>query len=298
MRVRTNSAVTYLREAPDAVAGADVVVVVPDVHGDLGKAKGCLRSAGVVDGDGVWVGGGAVVVQLGDQVDGLPRGGAGHRHECGEGLRRDLEVLSYFNGLHRQARESGGAVYSLLGNHEMMNAMGWTAYADTCPMCDGERVMAFRPGGAVATMLGATRAASLRVGRLLFVHAGLLPKHLDACGDDLSVINDLVADSLTGAGDSWARDACMGEDGMLTTRAFWEPGRLSDETVEEVLRRAGADHMIVGHNARKNAVVPMYGGRVVVCDPGVSRAIYDAPAQALVVRRDGDRHLFHVARGG
>ncbi len=45
------------------------VVVLPDVHGDLQQAQQALQLAGVVDGDGRWVGGRALVVQLGDVLD-------------------------------------------------------------------------------------------------------------------------------------------------------------------------------------------------------------------------------------
>lgn len=45
---------------------------IADLHGDLSQAKGALQLAGVIDpvkGEGVWIGGKAQVIQLGDLVD-------------------------------------------------------------------------------------------------------------------------------------------------------------------------------------------------------------------------------------
>ncbi|CAM9399023.1 unnamed protein product, partial [Hapterophycus canaliculatus] len=63
-----------------------------------------LLAAGLVDETGNWSAGETVLVQGGDIFD---RGDA------------DLEVEEWLWTLEEQARESGGAVYHLLGNHEV-----------------------------------------------------------------------------------------------------------------------------------------------------------------------------------
>ena len=81
-----------------------------DVHGDLDAFEASLVVAGLVtDKGGSWRGGKAVLVQIGDVLD---RG-------VGE-----VEILLRLNSLKAQARNAGGDVVCLVGNHEVMNYEG------------------------------------------------------------------------------------------------------------------------------------------------------------------------------
>ena len=62
-----------------------------------------------------------IVVQLGDQLDG---GGRGVGESVGE-----LAIINFMEQLHIQAYRHGGGVYSLIGNHEIMNLLGDFRYA-------------------------------------------------------------------------------------------------------------------------------------------------------------------------
>ena len=62
-----------------------------------------------------WSGGNTIVVQLGDQIDNL-------RNNPDYDEPSDIKILKFMTDLHNQAqKEKKGAVYSLLGNHEIMN---------------------------------------------------------------------------------------------------------------------------------------------------------------------------------
>lgn len=283
---------SYDKTVPDEVEHADRVVVVPDVHRDLDKARRCLRAAGVIDARDTWTGGAAVVVQVGDQVDGGDRSGRRRPrpHECHRALREDVAVLRFFNRLHRQAARQGGAVYSLLGNHEVMNAQGVFAYADTggCPACEALRERVFSPGGAVARILATTRAVYLRVGRVGFVHAGFMPWHLKAASP--ARLNAIMTDALLGnprprSDLALLGRVCMQGDGALVTRAFTPDRHISRGQTEEILAMLGVDHLVIGHNASAGGIVPLHGGLVYVCDPGMSSAVMDAEPQALEIRQ-------------
>lgn len=94
---------------PDPLPGllptSEELWVVGDVHGALAKLRRLLLRAGLSDQYGQWRGGSAHVVFLGDYMD---------RGEDGAGTVRLIRTLQ------RQARESGGRVDALLGNHEAM----------------------------------------------------------------------------------------------------------------------------------------------------------------------------------
>ena len=112
--------------------------------------------------------------------------------------RNDWKILQYMKELNKKANDDGGAVYSLVGNHELMNVNGDMRYVsyegfkefedfkysskytkpDKVDSKDGEdmRKWAFKPGNPIADFLGCTRQMSLIIGSNIFVHAGILPK--------------------------------------------------------------------------------------------------------------------------
>jgi Calcineurin-like phosphoesterase len=85
------------------------IVAVGDIHGDYKAFKGILEAAGLVDSDGAWSGGSAVLVQTGDYFD------------RGPDIRK---LLDFLRALESSAAASGGTAHILLGNHDAMNALG------------------------------------------------------------------------------------------------------------------------------------------------------------------------------
>ncbi len=84
-------------------------VAIGDVHGEQFAVQQNLRDAGLVDENDDWIGGNAIVVQLGDIIDRGPH---------------SYEVDVYLRKLQQQARKAGGNVIRLLGNHEDMFLRG------------------------------------------------------------------------------------------------------------------------------------------------------------------------------
>ncbi|CAI5469679.1 unnamed protein product [Closterium sp. Yama58-4] len=181
---------------------ADRVVAIGDIHGDIAKARQALRTAGLIDGQDRWTGKSTVLVQVGDLLD---RGG------------QELAVVYLFEKLRREARQAGGAVHVLLGNHETGNFEGWFRYATRegrkdfqrwaawerlgvglRAACEGGRVSpdplasvservrpelrarmaALSPGSPLLQRFFAGNPSVLRLGSTVFVHGGLLPEHV------------------------------------------------------------------------------------------------------------------------
>lgn len=292
---------SYTKTVPDyAVPAARRVVVVPDVHRDLDKARACLRVAGLIDEAGRWSGGATVVVQVGDQVDGGERrAGAPRKHVCGEATREDVAVLRFFNRLHADARAHGGAVYSLAGNHELMNVYGDFSYSGTdgCEACESKRWAAFRPGGAAARALATSRLVVLKVGRIVFCHAGLLPWHVRAMRPpELNrVFSEFLVGNRVGPAElELFRRVTMQPDGALFNRGYSPWDHVPAAEMDAVLRELDADHMVVGHNAHSPGVTALHGGRAWVVDPGMSRAVLDGTPAALEIAEEDGRRSFRV----
>ena len=91
--------------------GAPRVVAVGDIHGAIAEFKSILKTSRLTDDSGRWSGGNAVLIQTGDSMD------------RGAGTRAVLDLLM---ALERQAKDAGGRVVALLGNHEVMNLIGDT----------------------------------------------------------------------------------------------------------------------------------------------------------------------------
>lgn len=170
------------------------IIVIGDIHGDWNMTLTVLKIAKLIDNNNDWIGGETVVVQVGDMVDrcrysGTPCNIQGAT-ENDEG--NDFKILKYFTELHKQARKVGGAVYSLMGNHELMNVKGDFRYVsyeglrefDNFKTSDGRiikdgdeaRRWAFAPGHDVSEFLACTRQMALIIGSNLFAHAGVLPR--------------------------------------------------------------------------------------------------------------------------
>ena len=76
---------------------------------DIDNAKRVMRNAKLIDDYNNWIGGSDILVQTGDIVDrGTHAGG----------------IYRLMRKLRGQAASVGGQVVSVLGNHEIMNAIG------------------------------------------------------------------------------------------------------------------------------------------------------------------------------
>lgn len=205
----------YLADCPRGTLTATVlpraarVVAIGDLHGDLQMTRRLLRMAGIIGRRGRWIADppDTRVVILGDLIDSWRPG----RPTTGD-WTDDLGVWRFLTALHRRARTQGGAVYLLLGNHEIMNAQADFRYVSP-KNAEGwawgnhrgleGRADAYRPGGRMARQLACQSQAVLVIGSTLFAHAGVLPESSRELGLDghqaLRELNRRVRQWLIGA---------------------------------------------------------------------------------------------------
>lgn len=264
------------------------IVAIGDLHGDLAATKKVLRLAGAIDAKDVWSGGKLIVVQTGDAVD------------RGDDDRAILDLLERLKG---EAAKAGGELVAMSGNHEIMNASfdfryvtppAFTSFSDVKPKNDGVaaalqnldppsrgRAAAFAPGGPYAAMI-AKRPVIHRVGDTVFVHGGVLPKHVKY---GIERINRETSAWLLGQ-QSEPPHPLAQEDGPLWTRMYSAaPGREECATLNETLGMLGAKRMVMGHTVQRPGVSPACDGKAWRIDVGLSK-FYGGPTQALAI--DGD----------
>ncbi len=230
-----------VKSQPHILPPVKRIIVIGDIHGDWEMTLKTLRIAKLIDKNENWIGGDTVVVQVGDQVDrcrysGVPCNKKGATTPD-EGS--DWKILKYFTELHKQASKVGGAVYSLIGNHELANVRGDLRYVsyeglrefdnykkpDGTIIKDGKeaRLWAFDFGNPISEFLACTRQVALIIGSNLFVHGGVLPKI--AKKYSVKNLNQLMSLYLLDLlKDSEFKDSINSSESPLWTRTFGNMG--------------------------------------------------------------------------
>lgn len=189
---------------PSILPSVDRIIVIGDIHGDMQLALDSLKLANLIEiieheenkiPKVKWIGGKTIVVQIGDQIDSCRP----HQYPCTDKRSLlddkpdDINVINFFTELNNLADKDGGAVYSLLGNHEIMNIEGnfnYVSYNNLDKFSDyvdpkdptkkfesklEARKHAFSIGNDVAVEFACTRHSAVVIGSFIFVHAGIVP---------------------------------------------------------------------------------------------------------------------------
>ena len=183
----------YSDKQPFILPPVKRIIVIGDLHGDLNITLRTLKIAKLIDEQNNWIGKDTVVVQVGDQIDRCRYNGilCNKKEATINDEGSDIIILELFTKLHKQAKIYGGAVYSLLGNHELMNVQndlryvsyeGFRQFDNTVIngklINDGEeaRKILFSPGQKYAEFLACTRQVVLIIGKNIFIHGSIIPK--------------------------------------------------------------------------------------------------------------------------
>lgn len=272
-------------------SGQDSVFVFGDVHGEFDRVVALLGLAGLIDAELRWTGGSAVVAFLGDLFD---RG-----HDV-------TRLLWFIYGLEREAREAGGRVITLLGNHEAMVLSGDLRY-----VAPKEQTIAdlhgmsyetlFDPDRSVLGRWIAAKPALVRLEDLLFAHGGVSPAYVDSSLEeyqdtletfiaeplftrwrDEAFLREYVRETRLDTAQIYRRyDFFFGPESVLWYRDLVLADTLGDH-LDAVLERFGARVHVVGHTPVRT-IRESYGGKLIAAD------LLDAAAEMLrlIRRRDG-----------
>ena len=182
------------------------LIAIGDLHGDLRVTLLSLRLAKVIPSnifpynvDKIsWCGGDTWVIQLGDQIDRCRPDS--WKKNCIENLNDVVEdegnnmmIIKLFQKLDVMAKEHGGRVLGMLGNHELMNIDRDFRYVspqeflefvppnernvkytdDGYPYGYYHRLKVFERGGNIAKHYAIQKKSITLIGKNLFVHGGL-----------------------------------------------------------------------------------------------------------------------------
>jgi hypothetical protein len=141
--------------------------------------------------------------------------------------------------------------------------------------------VAFRPGGSFARRL-AERPVIAQIGDTVYVHAGVLPKHVTY---GLARMNAEVRAWMLGERAA-PPEIMMAVDGPIWTRAYsLDTHEEGCELLMQALDQLGARRMVVGHTPQLGGITSACDERVWRIDTGMAK-FYGGPVEVLELRGD------------
>ncbi|OWZ74617.1 serine-threonine protein phosphatase [Cryptococcus neoformans Tu401-1] len=298
----TSSLEPSLPNVPSRDAGGAVyrqrLVAVGDLHGDINNAKKVLQMAEIIDDDSKWVASTDILVQTGDIVD--------------RGAYAD-DIYRLMRSLRGQAASQGGKVVSILGNHEMMNAIGDWRYVTKSDIERFGGTKARQHALSAEGWLGQEWLANYSITALVpispypssptfsFTHGSLRPSYANLTPYP-AAINDLGHSLLTKAltppmappyppnpysglpkGTTHEEADLYAEGGPLWWRglAEREEGQVC-EWAKDLKQKIGVRRIIGGHTPNFEKIVARCNASVIIIDTGISSA-YGGVLSALEI---------------
>jgi hypothetical protein len=256
------------------------IVIIGDIHGDIRRFKDILIDAKIINKNIEWTAEpkNTIVVQMGDQVDSINRDPSLEEWE----VLQDVEMIYFTDLLNKIALSKGGRVISLIGNHELMNIIGNFSYVSQNSLNNNyKRQELFKPGGTLSAILS-QRPLVVKIGKLLFCHAGLTLEHLKILTKykkDISYINTIWKNFIKNNAiliedKEIFENIILDMDGMLWTRDLNNAEDLI--TLKEQL---GCIYMFVGHTVVER--VKLINDFIWYTDTGISRSFGNTSYQYI-----------------
>lgn len=234
-------------------------LILSDPHGDMKSFISVLRNNGVINKQLAWTFGKNQLIIIGDVFD------------------RGKDVLPIFwliYKLEEEAREVGGTVTFMLGNHEEMVLRGnlkytATKYKELAKKLGVEYPDLWHENSELGRWLRSRNLIQI-VGDNLFVHAGL-SKEFTGMGTPVAEVNEETAKTIfltkkerqavSALADSIYRDrGPFWFRGMVKTDLKYHPSTPTD--VDRILEQYGVKRVFVGHTIFDD-VTSFYGGKVI-----------------------------------
>ena len=258
---KLNPKLKFIR--PDIRNGISKILALSDNHGGYGYFVEFLKKINMIDSARHWTWGNGHLVIVGDVFD---RGD------------RVTECLWLIYQLEAEARDAGGAVHYLLGNHELMILRNDLRYVNQ-KYVDGssrrnrkEYPERFGPYYELGRGLPSTNT-EVRPSDIRFVHGGLSPELIDSAFS-ISEVNHRMRELI----DLPAPELLFNQRSMFLTKSLgpqWyrgyhyamedRYGKATSAQVDRILKYFEADAIVVGHTG-VDSVLSLYDSRVSAVD--------------------------------
>lgn len=297
------------------------IVAVGDVHGDYEQFTTLLREAGVIDEKENWIAGRTHFVQTGDVHDRGPdtrkiveliqdlekqaKKAGGRVHP----LIGNHETMNMYGDL-RDVTDEEFAAFSTYNSQRLLNR-AYELHVDQLkrnPPEEGlpafgpayeqqwkaehppgyvEHRKAYAPDGEYGKWIRKNNSV-VQINDTIFMHGGWSPKYADWSMKDLNErIQEELADfsklrggvTIDPEGPLWYRGLAQGDEAELAVH------------VASLLKRIGAERIVIGHTPTIGTVFPRFSGSVLLIDVGLSE-VYGGRRACLVIE-DGVPATIH-----
>jgi hypothetical protein len=266
---------------PSVIKNFKRILVIGDLHADYEMTIELLKKFKVIDNNRRWIAKDTFIVQMGDQVDGKGRNNAD--------VEGEQEVLELFDDLNTQAEVYGGAVFSLIGNHELMNVMGDFRYASQADIYKdgGEtlRKQKYTPGGILASRLACSRNALIKIDDIIFVHGGIAKEFMEDIKENKNIefINTTLTEFLLNkidAENEHVRKYFINKNGL-----FWDRSLGNAEVNCDDISYLKYGSIIVGHTPQTK-INSKCNNKIWRTDVGLSKALGGNNHQLLEITKE------------
>lgn len=263
-----------LTNEPAESKPSEKVLVISDVEGNFTRFCNLLQTAGVIDADLKWTYGANKLVICGDLFD------------------RGDEVTPYLWLLYRLedlAKEKGGYVHVILGNHDIMNLSSDFRYVQPkyiqAATTLGRNYADFYTDQTELGRWLRTKNIMEKIGSVLYVHGGV-SQEINDLGYSVKKVNSTLRPYYDKDGkDSLLQAANVdvffyGDTSPFWYRGYFVPPLATEQQVDSTLSLFNVRRIVVGHTIVDN-IRSLYKGKVIAVDVNW----HEGNQQALLIEK-------------
>lgn len=234
------------------------VAAISDIHGQYDIMHQLLTANGVINENGEWNFGTGHLVITGDIFD---RGD------------KVLEIVWFLIDLEKQAEAAGGKVHTLIGNHEWMVLSSDVRYIHkkyryVSALFKKQYHLLFQDDSFIGRWLR-SKPIYVKVNGMAFVHGGISEELFNFT--DLSDINSIYYDEILSQDtlkNTPLADFLTNTESPLWFRGYAYEGEYDERRTKKLLKKMGADRIIVGHTSMPN-IFSINDNRIIFIDSSI-----------------------------
>jgi len=252
------------------------IAALSDIHGQYDLAIKLLKNNKIIDEELNWSFDKGHLVITGDIFD---RGD------------KVNELLWLIYKLENQAKNKGGRVHYLLGNHEYMILQKDLRYLTDKYILSSKLLdIDYDKLYSNNTILGRwlrSKPAIIKINNIVFTHAGVSEKFLEKYGVDIDSINSIMRKNNIYTKEQLKStdyyDLYYGRNSLIWYRGYFEKYFESFEAhltdIDKVLKLLNAKTIVVGHTTQEK-IIPLFNNKIFGVDSGIK---YGLDGEILII---------------
>ena len=253
------------------------IAALSDIHGQYDLVIELFKNNKIIDDNLNWCFGKGHLVITGDIFD---RGD------------KVNEVLWFIYKLETQAKNNGGRVHYLLGNHEYMilyNDLRYIheKYKITSTLLKLEHDELYSNKTVIGRWLR-SKSTIIKINNILFTHGGISEYFISYGDFNIEKINNTMIDSIPQSRAQIKKTdfhkMYYSTKGLIWYRGYFKKYNpdITDSDISKILKLVDANHIVVGHTTQKK-VVHLFNNKIFGVDSGIKRGEY---GEVLIIKNN------------